>query len=94
VECCEGFLELCSPRKWLTQLVSDPDTRQADHLGLDAALRTVELPSPSGRVNALMVFKSIRGSRPATAATCVVRTRGWVARQDHPAYIPRPGCCT
>ena len=36
-----------------------------------------------------MVFKSIRGSRPATAATCLVGARGWFAKQDHPAYIPR-----
>jgi hypothetical protein len=37
----------------------------------------------------LMVFKSIRGSWCATAVTCVVGARGWVAKQDHPAYIPR-----
>ena len=36
----------------------------------------------------LMVFKSVRGSRPASAATCLVGTREWVAKQDHPA--PRP----
>jgi hypothetical protein len=36
-----------------------------------------------------MVFKSICGPRPGGAATCVVGTRGWPARQDHPAYIPR-----
>ena len=89
MECCEGFLELCSPRKWLTQLVSDPGTRQADHLGLDAALRAVELPSPSGRVNALTVFKSVSGSRPATAATCLVGTRGWPAEACRARSIPR-----
>ena len=92
MECCEGFLELCSPRKWLTQLVSDPGTRQADHLGLDAALRAVELPSPSGRVNALMVFKSVCGSRSTAAATCVFGPRCWPPSKIHPAYIPRPGC--
>jgi len=37
----------------------------------------------------LVVFKSVRGSRPAGAATCVVGRRGWTAKQDHPAYIPR-----
>ena len=37
-----------------------------------------------------MVFKSIRSSRSATAATCVFGTREWIAKQDHPAYIPRP----
>jgi hypothetical protein len=37
-----------------------------------------------------MAFKSIGGSRPASAATCL-GTRGWPAEQDHPAYIPRPG---
>src|SRR5919108_6521471 len=36
-----------------------------------------------------MVFKSVCGSRPGGAATCVVITRGWSAKQDHPAYIPR-----
>ncbi len=45
-----------------------------------------------GRVNALMVFKSVGGSRPATAATCLVGTRGWLVKQDHPAYIPCLGC--
>jgi hypothetical protein len=44
-----------------------------------------------GRVNALMVFKTVCGSCPATAATCLVGTREWVAKQDHPAHIPRPG---
>jgi hypothetical protein len=38
-----------------------------------------------------MVFKTIRGSRSATAAACVVGVRGWFAEQDHPAYIPRLG---
>jgi hypothetical protein len=38
-----------------------------------------------------MVFKNVRGSRPATAATCLVGTREWVAKQDHPAHIPRLG---
>jgi hypothetical protein len=38
-----------------------------------------------------MVFKNIRGSRLATAAACLVDTRGWVAKQDHPANIPRLG---
>jgi hypothetical protein len=42
-----------------------------------------------GRVNVLMVFKSIRGSQSAIATTCVVGVRGWAAEQDHPAYIPR-----
>lgn len=36
-----------------------------------------------------MVFKSVGGSRLGGAATCVVGTRGWPAKQDHPAYIPR-----
>jgi hypothetical protein len=43
-----------------------------------------------GDVAATMVFKSIRGSRSATAATCVFGTREWLVKQDHPAYIPRP----
>jgi hypothetical protein len=42
-----------------------------------------------GDVAATMVFKSIRSSRSAGAVTCVVGTRGWLAEQDHPAYIPR-----
>jgi hypothetical protein len=61
----------------------------ADHLGLDAALRSSSRLLTTDRVNALMVFKSIRGSRPGGAATCVIGTRGWSAKQDHPAYIPR-----
>ena len=40
----------------------------------------------------LMVFKSIRDSRLVTAATCVAGVRRWLAKQGHPAYIPRPGC--
>ncbi len=40
-------------------------------------------------VNALMVFKSVRGSQLATASTCLVGTQAWLAKQDHPAYIPR-----
>jgi hypothetical protein len=37
-----------------------------------------------------MVFKNIRGLWSATAATCVVGAWGRLAKQDHPAYIPRP----
>ena len=36
-----------------------------------------------------MVFKSIRGLWSGTAATCVVGVLGWLAVQDHPAFIPR-----
>jgi hypothetical protein len=36
-----------------------------------------------------MVFNTVRGSRPATAATCLVGTREWVAKQDRPATRPR-----
>jgi hypothetical protein len=36
-----------------------------------------------------MVFKSVRGSHLATAATCLVGTREWIAKLDHPAHIPR-----
>jgi hypothetical protein len=39
----------------------------------------------------LMVFKSVRGSYPATAAFCLVGAPERVARQDHPAHIPRLG---
>ena len=35
-----------------------------------------------------VVFKSVRGLRPAGTATCVVGI-GCPARQDHPAYTPR-----
>lgn len=44
-------------------LVSNPDDRHADHLGLDATLRAVEPLGDDRRVNALMVFKSVRGSQ-------------------------------
>ena len=37
-----------------------------------------------------MVFKSIRDSRLVTAANCVVGVQRWLAKQAHPAYIPRP----
>jgi hypothetical protein len=40
----------------------------------------------------LVVFKSVGGSGPSATATCIVGVRGWPANQDHPAYIPRPGC--
>jgi len=36
-----------------------------------------------------MIFKSIRSSRLATTATCTIGSRRWLAKQDHPAYIPR-----
>jgi hypothetical protein len=38
-----------------------------------------------------MVFKRVRGSRSVAAATCLVSTREWVTKQDHPAHIPRLG---
>src|SRR2546421_4678386 len=40
--------------------------------------------SRPARPPSLKVFKSIYGSRPGGAATCVVGTRGWSAKQDHP----------
>jgi len=43
----------------IRSLVSEPDARHADHLGLGAALRAVEPPGDDRRVNALMVFKNI-----------------------------------
>jgi len=73
----------------IRSLVSGPDNRHADHLGLGAALRSSSRLVTIGRVNALMVFKSVRGSRPGGATTCVAGTRRWSAKQDHPAYIPR-----
>jgi hypothetical protein len=33
-------------------------------------------------------FKSVRSSPLFTAATCLVGTRGWRAKQEHPAYVP------
>jgi hypothetical protein len=45
-----------------------------------------------GRMMALMVFKSIRGSWSTIAATCVVSTWDRLAKQDHPAYILCSGC--
>ena len=65
------------PRRWLTVRVT-PRRRAWDS-------------NPRGRVNALMVFKSVGGSRAAVAATCLVATWGWLTKQDHPAYIPRRG---
>jgi hypothetical protein len=47
----------------IRSLVSNPDDRHADHLGLDATLRPVEPPGDDRRVNALMVFKAVRGSQ-------------------------------
>jgi len=35
-----------------------------------------------------MVFKSMRGSWSVTAVNCVVGVRGYLAKRDHPAYIP------
>jgi hypothetical protein len=39
-----------------------------------------------------LVFKSIHGCPSIVAATSVVGARGWLVKQDHPAYIPRTGC--
>ena len=50
------------------------------------------LPFQDQSFGAAMAFKSICGSWPAVAATCVVGARGWLAEQDHPAYIPCRFC--
>ena len=51
-----------------------------------------ETRTETGAVPSPMVFKSIRGSPPAVAATCHIGTQGWPSSwQDHPAYIPRSG---
>jgi hypothetical protein len=41
-----------------------------------------------GRVNALMVFTSMRGSRPGGAAACVIGTRDGLPSKIIP-HIPR-----
>ena len=48
------------------------------------------------RPRCLMIVKTVRGSRPARAATCVAGSRGWPAKQDHPRILrpvrdPYPG---
>ena len=53
----------------IRSLVSNPDDRHADHLGLDATLRVVEPPSDDRRLNALMVFKTIRDPPASHALT-------------------------
>ena len=63
----------------LRSLVSDPDDRNADHLGLDAARRAVEPPVTIGRERP-NGFKSIRSSRVTAAAALAFRHSG-VARQ-------------
>jgi hypothetical protein len=72
----------------IPSLKSNLDDRDAGYLDLQH-FGAVEPLVTIGRVNALMVFKSIPGSRPGGTATCVVSTRGWPAKQDHPPYIPR-----
>ena len=75
----------------IRSLVSNPDDRHADHLGLDATLRPVEPPGDDRRVNALMVFKAVRGSVFTGTVTWVFS--GYVHRagaaHDHPVYFPR-----
>ena len=44
---------------------------------------------PLCSVDALMVFKSVRGSRPVTAPTWAFSMLAYCAVQDHPAHIPR-----
>ena len=59
--------------------------------GCSSAWLPAWLPAAPLRAR-LMVFKIVGGSRPAVAAACLVGTPGWLAKQDHPAYIPRLGC--
>jgi hypothetical protein len=42
-----------------------------------------------GRVNALMVFKSVRDSPSVSAPTWTSGMSARCSAQDHPAYIPR-----
>jgi len=62
------------------------------------AARYISRPSPRPMTKAFTAAAScsqsqvaacIHGSRPGGTVTCVVGTRGWPAKQDHPAYIPR-----
>ena len=73
----------------IRSLVSNPDDRHADHLGLDATLRVVEPPSDDRRLNALMVFKNIRDPLVAAARTCTLSVSASSVFQDHPVHIPR-----
>ena len=52
---------------------------------------SVWLPAarPAGTTNG---FQDRRWSRPAVAAARLVGTPEWLAKQDHPANIPRLGC--
>ena len=59
--------------------------------GCSSAWLPAWLPRPTRAVVLAVVFKSVSGSRPVTAANCLVGTRKWVAKQDHPAHIPRLG---
>ena len=73
----------------IRSLVSNPDDRHADHLGLDATLRAVEPPGDDRRVNALMVFKRMRDSPFVAASTWTFSTSTLCVAQDHPVDIPR-----
>ena len=51
-------------------------------------------PNPRGRVNALMVFKSVRNSLSSSVATWAFSGRVHHVTQDHPVYIPRDLNCS
>ena len=74
----------------LRSLVSDPDDRNADHLGLDAARRAFEPPVTVGRERP-NGFKSIRSSRVTAAAALAFRHSGWLVSQDSSRVYPAPG---
>src|SRR5690349_8645973 len=62
-----------------------------DHLGLtlDAALRSSSRLLTTDRVNALMVFKSVRDSLSGQALAWAYDLSDFCAFHDHPVYIPR-----
>jgi hypothetical protein len=73
----------------IRSLVSDPDDRHVDHLGRVQRFGVSSRPVTIGRLKALMVFKSIRDSLCATAATWAVSVSAYYVTQDHPVHIPQ-----
>ena len=75
----------------LRSLVSDPDDRNADHLGLDAARRAVEPSVTIGRVNALMVSRASAVHALLPLLPWLSGIRGWLVSQDPSREYPEPG---
>ena len=60
-------------------------------MGTDRPLHQT-VPDSSAAPRAwLAVFKNVCGSQAVVATTCPSSTRGRLAKQDHPAYIPQDG---